>query len=405
MEEEASAPVASAPPATLAPAAPAASAPALPTLGELRQAALESRAERLVRIAQQPIPAEVGVQATVLSMSLEEVPYRGAAGRREAGVSLKLSGVVVNRTGRTLSEGGVAAALTLRFDGDAQRARLALDALKVAVTPEEPWRDGESRLFEATTEPFPRLMLEYAPLEVSAALVASLRDPVGFEVNAPIWRARPSWLAARVAPVKGEAQVFRADPLVVGPRKKAAGKLREGEVVRLLYQAGAHLRVQAAEGVGWVEARALVVKQPEALYEGAAPPPSTRAASNPEGALRVHALRTLEQAPAALKLQPGERALQVEVELTNTSDKDLRCSELFVDFGPGSARGALKGAEAVEGALACEKDKVAPGQTLRGWVTWARGRLEIPVVVGWSTRSGVLLVDVYDPADAAAWRR
>lgn len=398
--------VEAAPAAPHASAAPAAPAPASSSGdGERGLSALEGRAERLVRLAREPLSADSGVQVTVLSMSLEEAPYRSGAGKREVGVSLKLAGVVYNQTGHTLSEGTVVGVLALGFEEEEVRVRLSPDALKVAVQPELPWREGESRLFEVETEAFPRVMLEYAPTWVEATLVASLRDPVGFELAAPIWRAKPSWLAARVAPVKGEAQVFQADPLMVGPRRKSAGKLRSGEVVKLLYQSGGHFRVQASEGVGWVEAKALVVKQLEALYEGAAPPGGSRTASNPEGALRVHGVTTLDQAPGGLKLLPGERALRVEVELTNTGDKELRCSEVFADFGPNTQRGPLKGSEVLEGALACEKDKLPPGETIRGALTWARGRYELPVVIGWTTRSGVLSVDVYDPADVAAWRR
>jgi len=363
----------------------------------------ETRAERLTRLVQGEIPSSSGFEVTVLSMSLEaEPPKRGKTG----GVSLKMAGVVYNRTGRTLSSGVFGGALLLRFGDKVTKLRLSPDGFKDSVSTESPWREGQSRLFRIETNPFPLLMLEYEPTKVEARIFAAFEDPVDFEVVAPVWGASVQWQAARVAPVRGQAQVFEAAVMKAGPRGASNGALENGQVVELLYQAGNAFRVRSNGAEGWVEAKSLVVKNLPGIYDSATPHGEDEVAGDELVSITVQGLSTLSDVPESLKLADGERVLQVDVELTNKGDKDLRCSDVFVDFGPGQQRAPMKESPQLPEALQCEKDKLVAGTTVHGKLAYRRGRHEIPVAVGLiSPSKRVLTVDVYDLDEAKPYRR
>lgn len=363
----------------------------------------ETRAEKISRLVQGEIPAQTGFEVTVLSLTLEAEPTRRG---RPGGVRLKMAGVVYNRTGRTLSSGVFGGALLLHFGDKTTKLRLSPDGFKELVSAETPWREGQSRLFRIETNPFPELMLEYEPEGVEARIFAAFEDPVDFEVVAPVWRTSINWLAARVAPVKGQAQVFEAATLKAGPKGAANGKLENGEVVDLLYQSGSYFRVRAAAGEGWVEGKALVVKNLAAIYDGALAHGGDETVSDDVLSITVHEMKVLDSVPDEIKLADGERILQVDAELVNKGEKDLRCSDLFVDFGPGQQRAPAKESATLPEALVCDKDKLPAGATLRGRVAWRRGRHEIPMAVGMVSPTGkVLTVDVYDVEEAAPYRK
>lgn len=376
-------------------ALPAATLAAAPPL-------VESPSQRRQRLALAPM--QEGFEVTVLGMALEPGASKDPLGRREEGIQLKLSGLIKNHTGKTLSRGQLLGALLLRFPEAKHQIRLGPDGLKPGVSPQQPWRDGTARIFEVSTEVYPFLMQEYVPLATEARLLALFQDPVGFGFEAPVWVGELDWGVTRGAPARGQARAIKAEALRAGPRGHALVSMQIGEDVELLYQKGAWFRVRGALGEGWVPQSSLSLRSLETLYQGASPQPPQRRIEDELVAVEVQGVRHL--ADPGYKLKDGERLMVVDVALENKGEGDIKCGAFFVDYGPREQVGPHKASAALEGALACHKGKLAPGASASGSLAFLRTRHQVPFVIGYSSPSkNYLLLPLYSQELAQPWTR
>ncbi|MBH23716.1 MAG: hypothetical protein CMH57_04475 [Myxococcales bacterium] len=357
----------------------------------------ETRQEKLQRLVTGPVRRD-GFDVVVQSLTVSEgVSLDPLTRRRRRGVQLELKGLITNETGKTLTGGALRGALVLRFGGDAIKVALGPDALAEPADPDTPWRSNAVREFTARTEVLPKILLEYTPDVAQARLLASFDDPISYHTEGVVWSLNVAWLAARGTPVKGKATAIKAEGLRVGPRGRIHGQVQSGEAVDLLYQQGDAFKVQANSGVGWISNAALRLKD-LSIYKGAEPHGGERTAQDEFVALKIEGL-TEAPTPDGARLKSGERFLVVTVELTNKSDKDIRCSDFFMDFGPGATQQpqVSRDTRLFEGAIACERDRLPPQASVTGKLAFVRDRYQIPFALGYVSPSRrPLIIDLYD---------
>lgn len=364
----------------------------------------ESRSERLARLAQGDLAK--GFDVTILRAALVEGTSRNRFGRRESGIQLQMSGAIRNNTGKTLSGGFVNAVLIVNFGADVVKVRLGADGLKPEIDGKKPWRDGRARFFEVETFVFPEVMLEYTPTSAQARLMVVAEDPVDFTFEGPVWSMNFDWLSARGAPVKGKARVVKSEKLRVGPRGKTSGATEQGSAVELLYQKGEFFRVRSGEDVGWVSHDNILFEDLKGLHTGASPQGGDKSASDEAVSFTVNGMENLARGPEGAKLKDGERVFVIDVSLENKGEKDIKCADFFVDFGPKEQRTPERYTSDIEGAISCEKGKLPPGESVTGKLAFTRARHQVPFAVGFSSPTKrYLLVDVYDKAQAAPYTR
>ncbi len=365
---------------------------------------LESRLQRLQRVSRKGKIRD-GFQVTVLRVTLDEGTSKVRFRRREKGIQATIVGAISNNTGHTLYSGFLSGALILDFGGGTTKVQLSPDGLKPSASDSKPWRNGTSRLFEVSTFVFSPLMLEYMPKKTEVALMAVFEDPINFSFEAPVWRAEVDWLAVRGAAVSGNARVMKSEGLRAGPRGKASGKTQVGEDVELLYQKGDWVRVKAQQGEGWVEVRNLLFKDLKSMY-GAKGHATGNDASDDLVAISVKGTRNEASPPEGTKIKDGQRFFLVDVSLQNKGEKDIKCTDFFVDFGPKDQRTPDRATSKFAGAMSCEKDKLAPGESTSGTLAFLRDRHDIPFAVGYSSPNKTfLLVDIWSKEAAKPYTR
>lgn len=376
--------------------APAASAPPAKPF--------ESRWDRYRRLAQGEVSD--GFNVSVVTMSVINGKGKNRYGRGSKGVVVRLEGLVTNNTGKTLYTGFLSGALILRFGDERVKVRLGPNGLKPEASDAKPWRTGRARLFKVETFVSPTILMEYTPESAEARLFAAFEDPVEYKVEAPIWAAPINWAAMRGAPVKGKGTVFKAEGLRVGPRGKAVAKTAVNEKVDLLYALGDSYRVRAAGGEGWVSQKSLIVPDLKGLFSGAKAHGSGKSASDEAVSITVNSMESTATIPDGIKLKSleGERLFIVDVSLENKTEKDIKCSAFFVDFGPKAQTGPIRGWQNVSGAMACEGDKLAPGTKASGKLAFLRKRHQVPFTVGYSSPAkNFPFVDIYSDKEAAPY--
>lgn len=118
------------------------------------------------------------------------------------GVYYEISGDIVNKTGKSLSDARVSGVLSVIFDKKTEEAGNDYSyapVLKQEISESNPWYNNHAIPFKIRTESIKKIYLDYEPTYVYFTLEMDASDPVGYSYNKAIYEVdmKARWNAVR----------------------------------------------------------------------------------------------------------------------------------------------------------------------------------------------------------------